>query len=365
MLILVRRRDQRLLSLRPPSLDQRPACLLLPSLSAENAKSHVTSVRMTETPSNNPNQPDITVDSEQDVLTLRFTGENEDGSPIHELKAEQLADVLEGLTELINDFEDAGVFHNSESASETGVYVRPAREGSFVVEVTRTIIENWEPVKLMGGPTLAGTVWWATKSMRAEVENVTDRPNGNVLVHWSDKTVDEIPPEAWAELNKRKRKRKKQLRKIMAPLEDTRVKELDVTNPTVQNHQNAPDAPPQRFEVTKADYVATAPSDEVEESRDFFETKAQLVAIDFEDPAKWKIKTPQRTRKAVIDDPVFLREVANGLPLSQDQSFPIKVREDRVVKNGRTSTSWTVYHVDFRKGLQDDDLPKSQVPPQD
>ena len=64
----------------------------------------------------------------------------------------------------------------------------------------------------LGAPTLGGALLWATKGVRATPKDFTDLPNGNVKVTWSDDTVDEVPRRAWEELNKRKRRRKKQLR---------------------------------------------------------------------------------------------------------------------------------------------------------
>lgn len=40
-----------------------------------------------------------------DTLTLRFTGEDENGVAIHELRAAHVAEVLQGLVGLTSDFD--------------------------------------------------------------------------------------------------------------------------------------------------------------------------------------------------------------------------------------------------------------------
>ena len=44
--------------------------------------------------------------SEGEIITFRFQGADPDGRPLHTLRAEHLADVLEGLHELAEDLED-------------------------------------------------------------------------------------------------------------------------------------------------------------------------------------------------------------------------------------------------------------------
>lgn len=74
---------------------------------------------------------------EIDTLRLRFVGEDADGTPIHELRAAHVAEVLQGLAGIAGDFSRAGVFGDGPEGAE--VLVRPAQEGSFIIEVIREI----------------------------------------------------------------------------------------------------------------------------------------------------------------------------------------------------------------------------------
>src|SRR4051812_14416528 len=108
------------------------------------------------------------VPDDVDSLILRFVGEEEDGTPIHELRAAHVAQVLQGLVELSSDFGKAGAFGDGPGGSE--VLARPAQEGSFIIEVVRFAQDNWETATTAGVPSLGTVLWWATKSVRANVK---------------------------------------------------------------------------------------------------------------------------------------------------------------------------------------------------
>ncbi|MEH3135920.1 MAG: hypothetical protein PGN30_13080 [Mycolicibacterium neoaurum] len=299
-------------------------------------------------------------DGAVDHLTLRFVGQEADGEQLHELRAAHVAEVLQGLVGLTSDFDKAGVFHEEGPASAE-VLVRPAKEGSFVLEVVRIVVENWDTVKATadtaavaagatGAPTLSAILWWSTKSMRAEVKDFTYLENGNVKINWQDDTTDEVPAAAWKELQTRKRRRKKQLRQIMAPLSDPRVTELDVAAPTDPEADTEPSAEQksssQSFILKRADYDAVRPEDEIRETSDTFEIQARMSAIDFDDPTKWRVKPEGRARTVTVTDEKFLRQVAQGMAITPQDTFSLRVREDATEKNGRTTTKWVVEKVD-------------------
>ncbi|GFG83337.1 hypothetical protein [Mycolicibacter algericus] len=147
--------------------------------------------------------------------------------------------------------------------------MRPAQDGSFLIEVVRVATENWDVVanavtnavtdnwenaqataSALGAPTIAAVVWWATKSLRADVKDFSYLDNGRVKINWQDDTVDEVPLAAWKELQKRGRRRKSQLRQIMAPLADSRVTKVDVSAPVDTQQPELPitkDAAPRVF----------------------------------------------------------------------------------------------------------------------
>lgn len=305
-----------------------------------------------------------------DSLTLRFIGENENGVTLHELRAAHVAEVLQGLVGLTSDFDEAGAFHN-EGPSGSEVLVRPAQDGSFLIEVIRVVAENWDTAKTVGAavaavtgvPSLGSIVWWATKSMRAEVKDFAYLDNGNVKVTWQDDTAQEVPSAVWKELQKHGRRRKKQLRQIMAPLSDARVTELDVTAPTDANQPEADDKAPPTFVLKRADYDAVRPDDEVKEKSKTFEVEARMSAINFDDPTKWRVKTKHKTRAVTVEDEKFLGQVARGLAIRPQDIFWLRIREDATVKNGRTSTKWVVVNVEGHRRAAGDDESQEHSPP--
>jgi len=210
----------------------------------------------------------------------------------------------------------------------------------------------------VGAPSLSQVIWWATRSARADVKDFTHLESGNVKVTWQDDTSEEVPLTAWTELNKRKKRRKKYLRQIMTPLSDSRMTSLKVSDGEVDKTSTGADDDQDAtsFTLTRPDYNAMRPEDEVKETNDVFETEAQMSAIDFDDNTKWKVKTATERRLATVEDHAFLRRVAAGLAISADDIFRLRIRRDTVEKNGRTKTSWTVLEVEsHRKAARDND----------
>ena len=286
-----------------------------------------------------------------DSVTLRFQGRDQDDSDLHELRAAHVAEVLQGLVGLESDFAKAGAFGDGPAGSE--VLVRPAQEGSFLIEVVRLAQEN--PEWLLAGtpPSLSQVIWWATKSARAEVSDFEYLDDGMVKVNWSDGTVQSVPRPAWDELNKRTRRRKKHLAQIMAPLSDSNVTSLEVaSSPPAEEEQPAPEP----YVLEREDYDAVRPEDEIDESFEIFEVEAQMSAIDFDDPARWRVKTPDARRVATVEDKEFLGRVSTGLAIRKSDIFRLKIREDVTTKNGRSRTRWAVLEVlGHRRAVHDDD----------
>lgn len=287
-----------------------------------------------------------------DSLTLRFVGEEKDGTALHELRAAHVAEVLQGIVGLSSDFAKAGAFGDGPARAE--VLVRPPQQGSFVIEVVTVLAEHPAVPAVMGVPTLGSVLWWATRSARADVSDFEHLENGRVKVSWQDNTVDEIPLAAWEELNKRRRRRKRQLRQIMAPLSDPRVATVEVHNPPAAQIE-APEDAPEGFTLTRPDYDAVRPADEITEHDDVFDIEAQMSAIDFDNPKRWRVKTAGASRAATVEDEGFLGRVANGLAIRKNDIFRLRVREDTVEKNGRTRRKWTVLRVESYRRPHGDD----------
>ena len=289
-------------------------------------------------------------------LTLRFEGKAEDGGALHELRASHVAEVLQGLVGLSSDFAKAGVFGDGPVGSE--LLVRPPKEGSFLIEVLRVVQENPDmvaaAVTASGIPTLSQVIWWATKSVRADVADFTPLENGNVKVSWQDGTAQEVPRPAWDELQKRDKRRKKQLRQIMAPLSDAQVSSVEIEGSPTDEPETS--EAPEVFTLTRPDYDAVRPDDDISESQNIFESEAQMSAIDFDNPTKWRVRTKDSTRAATVEDTTFLNRVANGLAIRKSDIFKLKVREDIIEKNGKARRTWTVLKVEsYRKAGNDDD----------
>lgn len=290
-------------------------------------------------------------------LTLRFEGKAEDGSALHELRASHVAEVLQGLVGLSSDFAKAGAFGDGPVGSE--LLVRPPKEGSFLIEVLRVVQESPDvvatAVAATGVPTLSQVIWWATKSARADVSDFDHLENGRVKVTWQDGTAQEVPRAAWDELQKRDKRRKKQLRQIMAPLSDVQVSSVEIEGSPTDEAQVS--EAPEVFTLTRPDYEAVRPDDDVNESQNVFEIEAQMSAIDFDNPSKWRVRTKDANRAAIVEDTTFLNRVANGLAIRKSDIFNLRVREDIIEKNGKTRRTWTVLRVEgYRKAASDDDV---------
>lgn len=299
-----------------------------------------------------------------ETVTLRFTGTNEDGSDLHELKAVHVAEVLQGLVELTRDFEEAGALGKVVPGGAE-ILVRPAKEGSFIIEIVRVVQENWEPMVAVGSaagvPSLSTVIWWATKSARADVQDVEEFSDEEMKITWQDGVVSVVPKPVWKELNKNKRRRRRQLHKIMAAMNDIRVDSLDLGETEPQQPDS--DESPQEMVLTRSDYLAVAPTNDVEEHEEVFEAEAQMSAIDFDNPNKWRVKAMGQTRSATVEDEYFLGQVARGLAIRKTDIFTLRMREDTVVKNGRTSKTWTVLVVSkHRRASGDDDTTEAAAP---
>lgn len=287
-----------------------------------------------------------------DELKLRFVGQDEDDNTLHELRASHVAEVLQGVVGLVSDFEKAGAFGEGMPAE---VLVRPAESGSFVMEIVRWIEEYPTTSGILAGsvPTIASAIYLSTKSMRADVSEFEYIDNGNVKITWQDNTVNEVSRAMWKELNTRKRRRKKQLRQIMAPLSDPAVTSLEVSDetPTVVK-----DEAPERFVLERADYQAVVPEDEITEHHRIFETEALMGSVDFDSGEKWRVKTLDGSRSATVEDKDFLSRIDSGLALHKSDIFNLKIREDLTEKNGKTRRKWTVLEVlGHRRSAGDDD----------
>lgn len=287
------------------------------------------------------------------LVQLRFA--DEDGQ-IHDLNAAELADVLQGLVEFTGQMSRAGLFGDGFPPE---VRVRPAQEGSFVLEaILQWSSENPEAawsVAMSTGGGLTKALDVAIRKLRGvQVTDFEYLDNGNVKVNWKDETVDELPVGVWNELKGQKKRTKRALRKIMAPLGDEADRlEIRSATPDAETRALLDTAP--TVVSTRTDYrAAAAELDDTEEKTETFDTEAQLQSIDFRQGEKWRVSTPRGRRQATIEDEDFLRRLDEGMALHKNDVFQVTVREVATTRDGRTTREWALTRVVRTKRGGDD-----------
>ena len=295
------------------------------------------------------------------VVQLRFSN---DENSIKDINAAEFAEVLQGLVEFTSQLSKTGVFGDGFAPV---VRVRPPVEGSFIVEALIQLYTS-DPIATIS---LAGTAGGAfvqslnvaVKKLRGEVvDTVQDLPDGYKRLNWRGGGVSEIPGEAWKQFKDIKRQTRRALAKIMAPLSDDlaqlEVRDGKFTDTSEEVLMTEPDVVMDRSDY----YTAAVEPDDESTTFTEFETEAQLTSIDFRRGEKWRVKTPQRTRLATIEDEDFLVEVERGLPLHKNDIFNLKILETKTTKNGASATDWSITQVTFiRQGGDDGDDSNSPI----
>ncbi|MFS0718832.1 hypothetical protein ABC337_05095 [Arthrobacter sp. 1P04PC] len=297
------------------------------------------------------------------LVQLRFSDE---AGTIHDLNAAEMAEALQGLVELNAQMAKAGLYGEG---AHPEIRVRPPEKGSFIIEA----VVQWAAANPEGAVSISGSagaaLTWAigtgVKLVRGDVVDDFDYlDNGNVKVKFKNGSPEEVPRKVWEELNTKKRRTRKTLSKIMAPLGDDadllEVRDGDATETTSQIMGAAPD-----LVVGRDDYrAAVREIDDVEERESDFEAEAQLRAIDFRRGEKWTVKTLHGTRKAKIEDEEFLLQLDRGLALHKNDIFDVTIHEVITTKNGRNSTQWSLTKVSRkRRGADDDNQDSSPQEP--
>lgn len=281
------------------------------------------------------------------LVQLRF---QDSAESLDSLRYSDLTEVLDGLADLQRQLHSAGALGEGSAAE---LRVRPPAQGSFIIEA----IFDWtsqNPEAALGTALAIGGA--ITKAIDVGVKlargnQVTDfelLDNGNVKLNWIDKSVDQVPYHVWEMLRKEKRKTKKALAKIMAPLSDD-ADQLSVAHGTLDPEAGDVVIAATDIELSKQDYRAVQPSDETTETETVFETEATLLDISFESADRWRVRTPLGTRTATIEDQEFLNAVASGRPLHADDIFNVTIRETAVTKNERTTTTWALTKVNRKQ----------------
>lgn len=300
-------------------------------------------------------------DPEEDLLQLRFR--DDDGS-LTSLNAVEMAEVLQGLSELAGDMGKVGLFGDGVPPE---LRIRPPKEGSFIIEgMLQWAMENPEAAHGMTfgtGAALAGAFQSGVKILRGELEDFQPQENGMVKVLWRNAPPQEIPLAAWNRLRSMKRPTRRALRKIMAPMSED-ASSLEVrTGRATETTDEVLTA--DLFTVaTRDDYrTAAYESEDPEEKFAEFDAEAQFTNVNFEGD-KWRVVTLHGTRQATIEDQEFLRAVDKGLPLHKNDIFDVTIHETRVQSpGGKTMIEWALTRVERkRRGSDNDDGPGQETP---
>ncbi|WP_417373026.1 hypothetical protein [Glutamicibacter protophormiae] len=288
------------------------------------------------------------------LVQLRFADE---AGKVKDISASEMAESLQGLVEFTNQLSKTGMFGTGLAPE---VRVRPAQEGSFILEAMlqwgSENPEAWGALHSTASGLFVQAVNVGFKRLRSET--YTDYEyldNGNVKVLWRDSTPDELPMKTWDTLRKMKRPTKRALRKIMAPLGDD-VDRLEFRDASVRKTTQEILSTNAEVVAVRSDYrIAAAEEDEVETFIETFEAEAQLESIDFRPGEKWQVKTLHGKRKALVVDEDFLRDLDKGMALHKNDIFSVTICETRTVKNGRTSREWELVKVARKKRGDTDD----------
>ena len=300
-------------------------------------------------------------DIEDGVVQLRFA--DDDGS-LHALNAAEVAQVLQGVVEFTDKLAKRGAFGDGMPPT---VLVRPAKTGSFTLEA----VLAWSAAhpEVVGMYMTAGGI--VVKSIDAGLKKlrgvrVTDMErtqDGLVKLNWSDGDVQEVPEAAWRELNAMPKKTRRALAKIMAPLGDA-ADRLELRDADVSADSDDVMSTPPAAVATRPDYrEASHESDDVDETTDTFTAEASFGSLDFENNDKWRVISTRGTRQATIEDESLLRLIDRGGAIHKNDLFDVTIREEKVVKNGRTSTNWFVVDAKLTRRGDDDADPSSSFAP--
>lgn len=286
------------------------------------------------------------------VVQLRFA---DDGDNVRDISAADLAEVLEGLVELTRELAKAGEFGDG---APPRVRIRAPKEGSFVLEAVVWLQDN--PIATTGLAAAAGALGAAAgkavaDAIGAGIRNLRGQQpvdfdyleNGDVKVKWPDNSVSQVRRETWDKLQEMKRPTRRALSKIMTPL-NTDADKLEVRDAPVDATTDEILSTPADAVAIRTDYLtAIQVHEEAQEHQRIFETEAVLATIDFDNTAKWRVKTTREgTRTATIEDVEFLRGLDRGEAIHKNDIFWLKVQETTTKEPGKNvRTEWAVIEV--------------------
>lgn len=300
---------------------------------------------------------------EDGVVQLRFA---DDDNNVNDISASDLAEVLEGLVEFSGELAKSGEFGDGAAPR---IRIRAPKEGSFIIEALVWMGEN--PIGAAGLGVAGTAVVAAGKSfgnaagkavaeaLGAGIRNLRGQKhvgfdyleNGDVKVAWEDGSVSQVRRETWEKLQQMKRPTRRALSKILTPL-NTDADKLEIRDASVNDTTEEILQTPADAVAVRADYLnaIVEPEEEYENER-IFDTEATLGAIDFDNTAKWRVKTTHEgTRTATIEDVQFLQGLDRGDAIHKNDIFWLKVKETTIKERGKNvRTEWAVIEVSRTK----------------
>ncbi|NJI61168.1 hypothetical protein HCX50_17210 [Microbacterium oxydans] len=300
---------------------------------------------------------------EDGVVQLRFA---DDGDNVRDISAADLAEVLEGLVEFTRELSKSGEFGDGAAPR---IRIRAPKEGSFILEAIVWLQEN--PIAAAGlvaasgavgtaaGKSVADAIGAGIRSLRGQQPVDFDYlENGDVKVKWPDNSATQVRRETWDKLQEMKRPTRRALSKIMTPL-NTDADKLEVRDASLGATTDEILSTPADAVAIRTDYLtAIQVHEETYENERIFETEAILATIDFDNSAKWRVKTTREgTRTATIEDVQFLRGLDRGDAIHKNDIFWLKVKETTIKEPGKNvRTEWAVIEVRrTRRGDTDGD----------
>lgn len=297
------------------------------------------------------------------VVQLRFVDEADN---VTDISATDLAEVLEGLVQFTSELAKSGEFGDGPAPR---IRIRAPKEGSFVLEAIVWVQEN--PIATTGlaaftgaaaaaaGKSVVDAIGAGIRSLRGQRPVDFDYlENGDVKVKWPDNSVSQVRRETWEKLQQMKRPTRSALSKLLTPL-NTDADTLEVRDASVDATTDEILSTPAEAVAIRTDYLtAIQEAEETYENERIFETEAVLRTIDFDNTAKWRVKTTHEgTRTATIEDVQFLRGLDRGDAIHKNDIFWLKVKENTIKEPGKNArTEWAVIEVRrTRRGDTDGD----------
>lgn len=286
-------------------------------------------------------------ENDVEVLQLRFA--DYEAGPVN-LNAWELSETLQGVAGFAEEMAKAGVFGEGITPP---IEVRPPREGSFVIDFVIPVA-NWSAenpeaaIAVFGSPAVAFNSLLKTGIKTIKGDRVADFEKideDTYKVTWQSGEATEVPIKAWRELQKKKRRTRSNLEKILAPLSSSAdVMEIrgGDTQKTTEDIMDSEPIEAYDTEDFKA-LVSSVPEEDVHTNR--FEVEASFESMDFRPGKKWKIVSTAGSRMAVMADDNFQKLLDNGLKIGKDDLFRITIEETVRTKGERSTTEWTMTSV--------------------